>query len=74
MTTGITFFMMSSGLITPIAAIPTPDLAVPQAAPKQENIIEAAHPIAPKKGLWFMIDVELPVSGTSVCERHWHFF
>ena len=33
-TTGIMDFMMSSGLITDIAAIPVPDLAVPYAAPK----------------------------------------
>ena len=32
--------MMSSGLITPIAQIPTPDLAVPYAAPKPIRIVD----------------------------------
>ena len=34
MTTGTTDFMISSGLIILIAAIPVPDFAVPYAAPK----------------------------------------
>lgn len=51
MTTGTTDFMISSGLITPIAAIPTPDLAVPYAAPKQQKTMEAVAPMTPKKGL-----------------------
>ena len=34
MTTGMMDFMMSSGRITDIAAIPVPDLAVPYAAPR----------------------------------------
>lgn len=33
MTTGIIDFIISSGLITDMAAIPVPDLAVPYAAP-----------------------------------------
>jgi hypothetical protein len=33
-----------------MAQIPTPDLAVPYAAPKQVNTIAAVHPIAPKNG------------------------
>jgi hypothetical protein len=33
MTTGMIDFMINSGLITDIAAIPTPDFAVPYAAP-----------------------------------------
>jgi hypothetical protein len=38
MTTGIMFFMTSPGCITPIEAIPTPDFAVPYAAPISEII------------------------------------
>ena len=34
MTTGTIFFMISSGRKTPMEQIPTPDLAVPYAAPK----------------------------------------
>jgi hypothetical protein len=34
MMTGTTFLMIKSGRRTPIDAIPTPDLAVPYAAPK----------------------------------------
>ena len=34
MTTGIMDFMISSGRMTDIAAIPVPDFAVPYAAPK----------------------------------------
>lgn len=37
MTTGMMDFMMSSGLITDIAAMPVPDLAVPYAAPNAEK-------------------------------------
>jgi hypothetical protein len=35
-TTGIIFFITKPGCITPIEAIPTPDLAVPYAAPISE--------------------------------------
>ena len=37
MTTGMIDFMMASGLITAMAAIPVPDLAVPYAAPIAPN-------------------------------------
>lgn len=37
MTTGMMHFMMSSGRITDMAAMPTPDLAVPYAAPRAEE-------------------------------------
>ena len=43
-------FMISSGLITDIAAIPVPDFAVPYAAPRAENMMAEAAPITPKKG------------------------
>lgn len=36
-TTGMIDFMINSGLITDIAAIPVPDLAVPYAAPSAEK-------------------------------------
>lgn len=43
MTTGMIDFIISSGLITDIAAIPVPDFAVPYAAPravrKKDNLI-----------------------------------
>ena len=39
-----------SGLSTPEATMPTPDFAVPYAAPKQVKTMAAVHPIAPKKG------------------------
>jgi hypothetical protein len=41
---------MRSGLKTPIAEIPTPDFAVPYAAPKQVKTMAEVQPIAPKKG------------------------
>ena len=50
MTTGTMDFMTSSGLITPMAAMPTPDLAVPYAAPIEEKTSAAAAPINPKNG------------------------
>ena len=37
MTTGIIDFMMRSGFMTAIAEIPTPDLAVPYAAPRADK-------------------------------------
>ena len=37
MTTGMIDFMMSSGLMTDMAAIPVPLFAVPYAAPKAER-------------------------------------
>lgn len=39
MTTGIMDFMINSGLITDIAAIPVPAFAVPYAAPRAVNEI-----------------------------------
>lgn len=47
MTGATTFFMISSGRITPDAQIPTPDFAVPYAAPKLVKTTAAAHPITP---------------------------
>jgi hypothetical protein len=41
---------MRSGLKTPIAEIPTPDFAVPYAAPKQVKTMADVQPMAPKKG------------------------
>jgi hypothetical protein len=41
---------MRSGLKTPMADIPTPDFAVPYAAPKQVKTMAEVHPIAPKNG------------------------
>lgn len=43
MTTGTIDFITNSGLITPIEAIPTPDFAVPYAAPKPENLAVLRH-------------------------------
>lgn len=37
MTTGMIDFIISSGLITDIAAIPVPDFAVPYAAPRAKK-------------------------------------
>lgn len=37
MTTGMIDFIISSGLITDMAAIPVPDLAVPYAAPRAKE-------------------------------------
>lgn len=50
MTTGTMDFITSSGRMTPMEAMPTPDLAVPYAAPKHEKTIEAIAPMNPKKG------------------------
>src|SRR5882724_6137360 len=41
---------IKSGLRTPIAQIPTPDFAVPYAAPKHVNTMAEVQPIAPKNG------------------------
>jgi hypothetical protein len=38
-----------SGLKTPTAETPTPDFAIPYAAPKLENTIATLHPMTPKK-------------------------
>lgn len=37
MTTGMIDFMINSGRMTDMAAIPVPDFAVPYAAPRAEN-------------------------------------
>lgn len=47
---------MRSGRRTPMAEIPTPDFAVPYAAPKQVKTMADVHPIAPKKG-WYEVSV-----------------
>lgn len=49
-TTGTTFFTNKSGLVTDVAQIPTPDLAVPYEAPKHVNTMAAAQPMEPKNG------------------------
>lgn len=38
-----------------MAEIPTPDFAVPYAAPKQVKTMADVHPMAPKKGYWYML-------------------
>jgi hypothetical protein len=43
-------FTIKSGRRTPIAQIPTPDFAVPYAAPKHVKTMAAVQPIAPKNG------------------------
>lgn len=43
-------FIINSGRMTDMAAIPVPDFAVPYAAPRAEKTIAAAAPITPKKG------------------------
>ena len=45
---------IKSGRRTPIEQIPTPDLAVPYAAPKQVKTMAAVQPIAPKNGCTHM--------------------
>ena len=47
---GSVLLTIKSGRRTPIAEIPTPDLAVPYAAPKQVKTMAEVHPIAPKNG------------------------
>ena len=53
MTTGIIDLKMSSGFITATQQIPTPDLAVPYAAPRFPNTKADTIPIPPKKRAWF---------------------
>ena len=43
-------FMISSGRMTDMAAMPVPDLAVPYAAPSAEKTMAAVAPMTPKKG------------------------
>ena len=50
MTTGMMDFIINSGRMTDMAAIPVPDLAVPYAAPMALNTIAEAAPKTPKKG------------------------
>lgn len=52
MTTGMMDFMISSGLIMDMAAIPVPDFAVPYAAPKALKTMAEAAPMTPKKGAY----------------------
>lgn len=40
-----------------MAAIPTPDLAVPYEAPRQVKTMDAVQPIAPKKGYMSMVSM-----------------
>jgi hypothetical protein len=47
---GDALLTMRSGRRTPMAAMPTPDLAVPYEAPRQVKTIDAVQPMAPKKG------------------------
>lgn len=49
MTTGMMQRITSSGRMTPMDATPTPDLAVPYAAPKLEKMSADAAPMKPKK-------------------------
>lgn len=42
--------MMSSGLITDMAAIPVPDFAVPYAAPRAENENQSGYQFGDKIG------------------------
>lgn len=49
--------MISSGLRTPIEQIPTPALALPQAAPKLAKIRAEATPMYPKKQLFGSYDM-----------------
>jgi hypothetical protein len=51
-----------SGRRTPIAEIPTPDFAVPYAAPKQVKTIADVQPMAPKKG--YIVSVSALPLGT----------
>jgi hypothetical protein len=52
MTTGMSDFIINSGLNDPNPAIPIPDFDVPKAAPTVLNIIEAAIPAKPKNGAY----------------------
>lgn len=42
--------IIKSGLKTPAVTIPTPDFAVPYEAPKAQNTMDTAQPMAPKNG------------------------
>ena len=63
---GMMFRMRISGRMTPMAAIPTPDFAVPYAEPMEEKTIAEAAPIDPKKNsVWEVELVEVPSSSWS---------
>eukprot|EP00404_Azadinium_spinosum_P019950 CAMPEP_0180483660 /NCGR_PEP_ID=MMETSP1036_2-20121128/35541_1 /TAXON_ID=632150 /ORGANISM="Azadinium spinosum, Strain 3D9" /LENGTH=64 /DNA_ID=CAMNT_0022491483 /DNA_START=48 /DNA_END=242 /DNA_ORIENTATION=- len=49
MTTGMMERITISGLITPIAEMPTPDFAVPYAAPRFAKTMAEVTPMKPKK-------------------------
>jgi len=49
-TTGMIDFITRSGFITPIDDTPTPDLAVPYAAPRFAKMSATAAPMKPKNG------------------------
>jgi hypothetical protein len=53
-----------SGRRTPIAEIPTPDFAVPYAAPKQVKTMADVQPMAPKKGYTMSVSA-LPLGTVS---------
>jgi hypothetical protein len=50
MTTGMILRMTRPGFITPIEEIPTPDFAVPYAAPMLAKTRAEVTPMNPKKG------------------------
>lgn len=50
MTTGTIDFITSSGLITPMEAMPTPDFAVPYAAPMPAQHRGTSAPVSNKRG------------------------
>jgi len=50
--TGTMFLTIRSGRRTPMAEIPTPDFAVPYAAPKHVKTMADVQPMAPKKGAY----------------------
>ena len=52
MTTGMIDLKMRSGLSAAVSTIPSPALAVPNAAPMFEKIIAAAIPKAPNPTAW----------------------
>ena len=56
MTTGTMDFMTSSGRMTPMEAMPTPDLAVPYAAPKPGRIVAQGD-----QHWWSKLPVVLPL-------------
>lgn len=53
MTTGMSDFMIRSGLKVPTPAIPMPDFAVPYAAPTHPKVIAKQMPAIPMNGANF---------------------